>query len=175
MDQLACVYGKTNQAMFISCETEELEYAEFDLTGYQFVLINSNVEHKLDESSYNDRHMEYMESISIIDRIFGHRVFMNIEMGTFEANRSSFDEVLFNGAKHLITENQRVLQTKMALSVNSFDVVGRLLSALHASLKNDYEVTVAETDFLVKQLTSRSGVLGARQMGGGFGGCVIAL
>jgi galactokinase len=96
-------------------------------------------------------------------------------LGALKKDRKLFTEVQWKRACHVISENIRVRETAEAFRFYNFNTVGKLLAESHESLKEDYEVTCKEVDFLVEKALSVSGVYGARMTGGGFGGCIIVL
>jgi len=173
MDQLACLHGKTNQAMLINCSNFDMVFVEMYLKGYAFVLIVSKVEHQLNETAYNERYIEYASTKSQLEKIYGKEFdFKTLNVGELELIRHLLTEIQFKRARHIVQENTRVIQFYKYIHSNP-ESAGKLLTQSHESLKNDYNVTVEETDLLVSELDRNENVLGARQMGGGFGGCVI--
>jgi galactokinase len=175
MDQMACLFGRTNHAILIDCGTFDMKYSEMHLSGYQFVLIDSKVEHQLDESGYNDRHQEFVSSQKRLKELFGDQAdFKNVRLDQLEEKARFMTTTQYKRARHIISENQRTQSFFSSVGLG-MENAGKLMTASHKSLKNDYEVTVAQTDWLVDQLTQCETIYGARQMGGGFGGCVITL
>ncbi|MEM9896921.1 MAG: galactokinase, partial [Bacteroidota bacterium] len=176
MDQFACLFGLTNHVLLLNCRDFTYEESEVAITGFRFLLINSNVKHTLGDSDYNTRKDESGEALRLLKT-------WNPEVGTYQdVTRQMIDECqpkmdaeLWKRAFHIVTENQRVFLMKDALKKKDQDKVGSLLTEGHTSLKENYKVTCEETDFLVDELVSKERVLGARQVGGGFGGCVLAL
>lgn len=176
MDQFACLFGLTNHALTLNCLTLEYQVALFDMEGYRFVLFNSNVPHDLQESAYNARRMESQQAIDYIkaneDDVASYQ---DVDMKKLEKYEGQMNSVAYRRARHIVTENQRVHQISRALSARSFEEAGQLLTASHQSEKNDYEITCAQTDFLVDEFIKEEQVMGARQVGGGFGGCILGI
>lgn len=175
MDQLACLYGKSNQAMLIDCSSFDIRYTRLHIQGYHFVLIDSKVEHQLNESGYNDRHEEFIAAREELKKHFGEKAnFRSVSLLELSSVRDNMPDVLFRRARHIISENRRTELFHEYIR-NKVEDAGKLLTASHESIRDDFEITVPQTDFIVEELLKNDLVLGARQMGGGFGGCVIAL
>ena len=174
MDQFACLFGRTNHVLLLDCETLEFEESETDISGYQFFLINSNVQHELNESEYNARRIESTEALSILK---GHNSAINtFKDVSLELIRSlESNEVWWKRAFHIVSENLRVQAVNRALKEKNMLEVGQLISQGHKSQKEYYEITCPETDFLAENLQEEQIVLGARQVGGGFGGCILGI
>ena len=176
MDQFACVFGKEKNALLLNCLTLEYEEVPIELGDFQFVLINSNVPHDLYDSPYNERRSESEGAIvrikkeeSVIES------YQDLTIDILNEYKVDIGDVAYRRAKHIIFENDRLHQFVEALSRGDRHNAGRLLSESHFSAKVDYEITCIQTDFLVEGLNKMEAVLGARQVGGGFGGCILAL
>lgn len=174
MDQFASMMGKKGMVMLLDCRSLDFSYFPFYLGDYQLVLLNTNVSHSLASSEYNTRRSECEEGVKIIqahlDNITNLR---DVELNWLLKNKSLFPEKLYSRCLHVVSENQRVLDTTGALKSGDFNRVGELIYASHYSLQHDYDVSCAELDFLVDIHKNNSQVLGSRMMGGGFGGCTI--
>lgn len=172
MDQFAVANGKRNQAIQLNCDTLKFNYSPINLGDYSLLVINSNKPRALAESAYNQRLEECKEALSIIQK---HR---SIEQ-LVEANESDLQllesEVLKQRVKHAYTEHIRVIETAEALEEQDLNRFGQLLNASHQSLKNDFEVSCLELDFIVENVQKNQHCLGARMTGAGFGGCCIAV
>lgn len=176
MDQFACMFGLTNHVLLLDCKTYEYEESEVDISGFRFLLVNSNVKHSLGDSDYNKRKEESFEALEKIKSSHsGVNSYQDVTTFILENIANELDTTIWKRAFHVVTENERVFLMKDALKSKDHTKVGELLTSGHASLKDYYEVTCDETDFLVDQLNSQDNVFGARQVGGGFGGCVLAL
>ncbi|MCD6449675.1 MAG: galactokinase [Thermotogaceae bacterium] len=167
MDQFTSAFGKEDHAIFLDTMTLNYEYVPLKLEGYEINLVDSNVKHELSSSEYNKRRQECEEVL----RLLGKRSFREVKVD--ELNKLS--TVLRKRAKHVLEENKRVLKSVEALKEGDFETLGKLLFDSHESLRNLYEVSCEETDFIVDFLREKSGILGARMVGGGFGGGVIVL
>lgn len=178
MDMYASLMGRGNQALLLDCRSLETEYFPVSLPDYTFLLCDSGVKHQLVDSEYNTRRRECEEGVEMLKKSFPEKEIQSLrdvglEMIFSEKNR--LREVVFQRCKFVIEENERVLSACKALKNNDLSLFGKLLYQSHEGLQQAYEVTCPETDFLVEQTFSDSSVLGARQMGGGFGGCTLNL
>lgn len=173
MDQFAVLFGEKNTVLSLNCNTLQFDKHSIALGDFQFVLCNSMVQHQLSDSAYNDRVAESAEIIEVINSSRDKQLKSLIEMEMEDLECLEKTNLQKRG-KHFLSENQRVQNIILALQNKDFQTVGDLLSAGHASLRQDYEVTCEETNDLVAWFMEH-GALGARQMGGGFGGCVLAL
>lgn len=177
MDQASVALGKENMAMCLDCETLEVDYVPINLEGYSLLIMNSCKNRNLTESAYNQRRMETETALSQLRESLDIRSICDLRTGQLEEVLALLDddELLKRRARHVITENDRVLRAAEALKQGDLTVFGSLLNESHHSLRYDYEVTGEELDTLVGLAQKQKGVLGARMMGGGFGGCGLAL
>lgn len=174
MDQFASVMGKKNQVMLLDCQSLEFEYYPFDLGDYQLLLLNTNVSHTLASSEYNTRRAECEEGVSNLQKHFPQvNSLRDATMEMLTQVKNEMREVVFRRCRHIILENQRVLDATKALLNKDFKKLGKLMYESHNSLQYDYEVSCDELDFLAQFTKKRPYVLGSRMMGGGFGGCTI--
>jgi len=171
MDQYASMFGKQNKALFLDCRTLESKEYELRLGNYQLLLINTNVKHSLNESAYNNRR-ETCERVATMLGVKALRDANETELSNLK-NQLYGEE--YQQALYVIQENERVQKAANAIEENNLQALGNLLFASHAGLKNQYQVSCSELDFLVDLAKADTAVLGARMMGGGFGGCTINL
>ncbi|MFA7075865.1 MAG: galactokinase, partial [Candidatus Izemoplasmatales bacterium] len=175
MDQFAIVYGMKNNAIYLNTKTMDYEFVPLVLNDCYFILINSSTSRSLKESKYNIRQAETQEVLNLLKNHYQISCLSEIKMDRLEeALLLINDEVLKNRLKHVVTENNRVDLAKRALKNNDMKELGRVLTEAHYSLKNDYEVSTPTLDELV-QISLESGALGARMIGGGFGGSTLNL
>jgi len=167
MDQFTAVFAKKDHAILLDTMTMDYEYVPLNLNNHEFVLIDSNVKHELASSEYNKRRMECETILKTLKK----RSFRDLT----EKDIASLDPTLRKRAKHVLSENERVLKMVSALKDNRPMLAGCYLYESHASLRDLYEVSCDEVDFIVGYLKGRAGILGARIVGGGFGGSVLAL
>ena len=175
MDQFAIMFSKENRAIYLDTFDLTYDYVNLDFKDYELVIINSNTTRKLADSKYNERQAETKEILAILNEN------MKVDhLGELEENELStyldfiVDETLRKRLKHIITENARVKHAKIALELNNLYHLGDLLNASHKSLKDDYEVSTEILDDLV-DIGIKSGALGSRMVGGGFGGSTLNL
>jgi galactokinase len=173
MDQFSIANGKKENAMLLNCETLEFRYVPFKLEGFTLVIINSNVRRELAASKYNERRKECDEVMEILRR---HKEIINLVSADLsDVIKYVKDEKLQRRARHVITENKRVLEAVEMMNNGDIPGFGKLLNESHESLKNDYEVTGFNLDTIAGEALKIEGCIGARMTGAGFGGCAIAL
>ncbi|WP_083699822.1 galactokinase [Shewanella sp. UCD-KL12] len=171
MDQLISALGQDNRAMLLDCRDLSYRYAALP-DDVVMVIINSNVQRDLVESEYNLRRQQCDEAAEFFDR----PSLRDVSVERLCAVEGQLESTLYRRARHVISENARTERTFDALKSADFQRLSQLMSASHASLRDDFEVTTPEIDFLVAVLAERLGCEGGvRMTGGGFGGCVIAL
>lgn len=176
MDQFASVFGKKNKVIKLDCNTLEYEYHNANFKKYSLLLLNSNVKHTHLTSGYNVRRQEVEKGLSIIKQHFPEvKTFRNCTATMVFELKEQLGEILFKRCYFVVNEIQRVQDAVGALEQSDFDKLGKLMSATHEGLSKEYEVSCDEIDFLVNAVQNEKSVLGARMMGGGFGGCSINL
>ena len=169
MDQYASMFGQNNSALLLDCRTVESVPYKIDFKDHELMLINTNVKHSLSGSAYNDRR-SVCEAISKMLNIKSLR----------DATKDDLIEIKdkvtaenYQKALYVIQENERVLLASRAVQEGDLKALGNLLYQSHNGLQTQYKVSCVELDFLVAQAKHDKHVLGARMMGGGFGGCTI--
>lgn len=173
LDQGVSGYGKADSLVFIDCLTEE--FSNFPLPHKcRFWLFNSTKKHALVDGLYAERHAECMEAAKILSEGGKMRLLRHFTISDLEAAKSKMTQKVYNRAKHVIEENERVLKAKDLLLRGDITGVGKLLNASHESSKTLFENSCEELDFLVDTVSGIEGVYGARLTGGGFGGAVMA-
>jgi galactokinase len=177
MDMFASMMGRQNQVIRLDCKDWTYAYFPFDSSDYCFVLCNSMVKHQLVDSEYNTRRKECEHGVEIL-RQFDSAIesLRDVTVDFLEQHKASLGKHLYKRCKYVIDEINRVEEVCKALQMNDLERVGALMCATHEGLKNEYEVSCTELDFLVERAkTFPEAVLGARMMGGGFGGCTLNL
>lgn len=176
MDQFIAVLAEPSTALFLDCETLDFEYVPLRLNKENLVFLtyDTRVPRQLVSSKYNERRLEAQEARNFLEKR-GFPSIKAISLDQLESLQKEMNPVLFRRAKHIVTENQRVLMARIALEKDNFLTLGELLLASHSSLKIDYEVSCPELDSFIDTATTVSGCLGARLVGAGFGGSAIAL
>jgi galactokinase len=166
LDQLASLYGRSGQAVRIDFATLDLEPVPLALGDWTLVTLDSGATHTHAGSGYNDRRRECREAC----RRLGVESLRDVSAPDLD----SLPEPLASRARHVLTENARVDAMVRALAAGDLEEAGALLDASHASLRDDYEASVPEVERTVERLKD-AGAAGARMVGGGFGGAVLAL
>ena len=167
MDQYTAVFGKRGFALLIDTKYGTHEYIPLNLNEYKFYIIDSNVKHKLASGEYNKRRKQASAALKTI----GEKSYREVTEKDLERIE---DDSLRKRALHIVKEIERVKEASELLKKGDVASLGRLLYETHESLSKFYEVSCKETDFIVDFL-KMSGVLGARMVGGGFGGGIIVL
>lgn len=172
MDQSASLLGKVDHAVFLDCQSLVVENVElgFAAAGLELVIIDTRVAHRLNDGGYASRRAA-CEAASEAFKVPSLR---HLNAETLEAGRELVDEVTYRRARHVVTENDRVLGFVAALKLGDFARCGELMVQSHASMRDDFEISVDELDTAV-ETSMRHGAVGARMTGGGFGGAAIAL
>jgi galactokinase len=174
MDMFAIGMGKQDHAIFLNCGTLEYKNVPLVLSGFELIIANTNKPRDLPGSKYNERVEECRKAVEELS--LTHPVSNLGEIGFMEffkiQDRIS-DEVIRRRARHVISENQRVLNAVPVLLKGDILQFGALLNASHESLRDNYEVTGPELDALVEEAQRINGCVGARMTGAGFGGCTV--
>ncbi|HHW19456.1 MAG TPA: galactokinase [Firmicutes bacterium] len=172
MDQFSVAMGKKDKAILLDCASLEWSYVPADLGEYSLVIMDTRKQRNLGESGYNRRREECRQALEIIRK---HKDIAYL----CQANPADLDciqdEVLFRRARHVVSENQRVLEAARRLEAGQLEGFGALMVESHESLRRDFEVTGPELDAMVDAALGFPACAGARMTGAGFGGCAIAL
>lgn len=171
MDQMISAEGLENHALLLDCRSLETQAVSMP-KDMAVVIINSNKKRGLVDSEYNTRRQQCEEAA----RIFGVKALRDVTIDEFNQKVSQLDEMVAKRARHVITENDRTLEAAQVLRTNDMKRMGELMAQSHASMRDDFEITVNEIDLLVdmvKEVIGEQG--GVRMTGGGFGGCIVAL
>lgn len=171
MDQYASMFGVKNSALLLDCRTVESQTYKIDFKDYKLMLINTNVKHDLSESAYNDRR-EVCEKVS---KLIGVRALRDASKKDLDQIKTDITDEEYQKTLYVIYENNRVKQFAKAILEDDINNLGELLYQSHKGLSENYKVSCEELDFLVENTKGNPNVLGARMMGGGFGGCTINL
>ncbi|MEL6655224.1 MAG: galactokinase [Bacteroidota bacterium] len=176
MDQFASMMGREGQVVQLDCGDRSFQYVPIDTGDYRLLLLNTGVSHNLAESAYNQRREECATGLALLQkRIPNAKSLSELTSIQVQAHASDLPKAVYQRCWHVTTENERVSAAIKAIQENDLAQLGALLFASHSSLRDDYAVSCQELDFLVEQAQMCPGVLGARMMGGGFGGCTINL
>ena len=174
MDQFASVFGKEDHVIKLDCQSLAYEYVPLKLKGYKLLLLNTNVKHSLASTEYNTRRAECAEGVEMINA-GGENVasLRDVTMQMLEKYVKPQNETVYRRCKYVVEENQRLLAACEALQNGDLKTLGQKMYGSHDGLSKEYEVSCRELDFLVDAVRANADVLGARMMGGGFGGCTI--
>jgi galactokinase len=175
MDQFTVVRAQQNHALFLDCQSMEYTQVPYP-KNVQLIVCDTGIRRELTQSGYNGRHHECKEAVSIIANEYpGIRSLRGISWSQFQKIDGKFPANLRKRTRHVISENQRVLQSVKAMQANDLASLGELMTESHISLRDDYEVSCPELDAFVDIAISLDGVYGARMTGAGFGGSAICL
>lgn len=175
MDQYAVACAEYGHALLLDCRS--MEAAQVQLPDeLALVLTDSGVRHKLVDGNYNERAAECEQAVSILAGTDASIVSLrDADEDLLTQCKDALGDKLYRRCRHVVTENQRVSHIVDALGAGDLEQVGRLLSASHLSLSQDYEVSRLQVDQVVAAANTVAGVLGSRMVGGGFGGCVLSV
>jgi galactokinase len=174
MDQFAIMLSQPEHVLVLDCQSKTYRHIYAGLPDCRWILINTKVKHELIDSDYNQRAAECQQAVQIIKNT--HPDVQSLRNVTGDMLKSiPLPEILYRRVLFVLEENDRVHQMVLALQEKQPDLAGNLLQASHQGLRDQYEVSCEELDFLADYANQFQGVYGARMMGGGFGGCVIAL
>jgi galactokinase len=174
MDQTASLFGDADSAVFLDCRSLEAEAVRlgFAEAGLEVLIVNTHVSHDHATGGYASRRAACARAAEVL----GVRALRDASLADLQAalEDGRLDEETFRRARHVVTENARVLDTVATLQDVGATAIGSLLDASHASMRDDFEISVPEIDTAVEAMRS-AGALGARLTGGGFGGSAIGL
>jgi galactokinase len=171
MDQLISALGKAGQVMLLDCRDLSYQYARLP-AELSLLIINSNVKRGLVDSAYNERRAQCEAAAKYFDKAS----LRDVSLDELEKARDAIECILYKRARHVITENMRTINMFASLAEKDLANISLLMAQSHQSLKDDFDVTTPETDFLVEIIANELGSNGGvRMTGGGFGGCLVAL
>ena len=172
MDQSASLLGERDHAVFLDCKSLEAQSIElgFDDEGLELLIIDTRVAHRLNDGGYATRRAACELGASQM----GATSLREVSADQLDKAKEIMDDVTFRRVRHIVTENERVLETVEELRTKGPKSIGALLNASHVSMRDDFEISIDELDTAV-DVAIRHGAVGARMTGGGFGGAAIAL
>jgi galactokinase len=175
MDPYASRNGKADNALLLDCRSQTHDLVPLP-GGLAIGVCDTGVRRALAGSAYNDRRRSCEEAVALLrPHIGGLRSLRDVDASWLTDLKLFLPETLYRRAHHVVTENQRTLEAAGALQAGDMARMGVLVRASHVSLRDDYEVSCKELDAMAEAANEAPGCYGARMMGGGFGGCVIAL
>ena len=176
MDQYTIIHGQKNHLLYLNCDELNHEEIKTDMPDFKWVLFNTNVKHELQNSAYQDRVQETQTALKIIHSVQPQvKSLAQVSMKILEALKGQFSTKIYNRVLYVVQEQKRVEEAVLAICAGNWSELGELLYDTHNGLKNLYEVSCQELDYLVELTQRIKEVYGARMMGGGFGGCSLNL
>lgn len=174
MDQFASMFGKAGHVIRLDCRSLEYEYVPFDMKGIKIVLLDTNVKHSLASSAYNERRTQSEAGVAMIQQhIPGVKSLRDATIKMLDDY--VMNPIVYQRCKYVVEEIERLQHACADLKNGDMNAFGKKMYATHDGLSKLYEVSCAELDCLVDAVRIHPSVLGARMMGGGFGGCTINL
>lgn len=172
MDQSASLLGERDHAVFLDCKSLEAKAVElgFDAENLELMIIDTRVAHRLVDGGYATRRA----ACELGAEIMGVTSLRELSVADLPKAKELMDDVTFRRVRHIVTENDRVVETVNQLQTAGPRAIGELLNASHVSMRDDFEISIDELDTAV-DVANRHGAVGARMTGGGFGGAAIAL
>ncbi|MCK8520724.1 galactokinase [Aquimarina sp. D1M17] len=174
MDQYASVFGEKDKVLFLDCKSLEYELIPMNLNDYKILILNTNVEHNLSTSNYNQRREQCEQGVKIIKQKYPKvNSLRDVDLKTLKNVKNDLPELIYQRCLYIIQENERVQNAAQFLAKDDLNNFGKLLYECHEGLRYQYEISCAELDYLVDFSKDKEYVLGSRMMGGGFGGCTV--
>ena len=177
MDQFTILNAKKNTAILLDCEKLDSKFIKLEFKEYKLLLLDTNVKHNLADTEYNQRVSECKEALQKINELCkkNYSNLSQVDKIDLSSSKEKLGKTLYKRASYVFNENQRVIDSVEFLEKNKLKEFGQLMYKSHFGLKNDYEVSCKELDFLVEYTIKYNEILGSRMMGGGFGGCTLNL
>ena len=180
MDQFISAMGREDAALLIDCRTLASRAVPLRLKerGLAIVITHSGVKRGLVDSAYNDRRKECEEAVAILAKKLKRpemKALRDVTLAELKKQEKALGEVVFKRARHVVSENERVLEAVEALGRGDLKAMGKLMYESHDSLRDDFEVSCPELDTFVRLAKGFKDTIGARMTGAGFGGCTVAL
>ncbi|WP_158974067.1 galactokinase [Cellulophaga sp. L1A9] len=176
MDQYASVMSKSGYVIKLDCRSLASEYIPLNLGDHKLLLLNTNISHSLADSEYNTRLQECLTGVNAVKGLYPYVASLrDVDHKMLTAVKETITATIFNRCNYIIEENDRVLKASEALTKGDLTSFGLLMYGSHEGLQHKYEVSCPELDFMVEYSRTKDFILGARMMGGGFGGCTINL
>lgn len=174
MDQFASIFGRKDHVIKLDCQSLDYEYVPLKLEGYKILLLNTNVKHSLGSSEYNTRRAQCEQGVAWVKE---HHPEVNslrdVSMEMLHQHVEPRDQLIYRRCKYVVEEKERLLTGCEDLKKGDLKSLGKKMFRTHDGLSKEYEVSCKELDFLVEAVRDNPDVIGARMMGGGFGGCTI--
>jgi galactokinase len=176
MDQFTAVFANAGNAMLLDCRSLEIESVPVEFDATEIVVIDTKVKHDLASSAYNTRREECETGVRLLaEHIEGLTSLRDVTEADLKTYGERLPENIHRRCRHVVLENARTVEAAGEFRDRAFERAGKLMTASHVSLRDDYEVSCAELDHLVDTALAVDGVYGSRMTGGGFGGCTVNL
>jgi len=176
MDMTIVIGGRAGHAMLLDCRDLSKQFVPLDARELRVVIVNSMVRHELSSGEYSVRRKQCEEGVAYFRKQNqAIRALRDVTMSMVEDAKGNLGDVVWRRCRHVVSENARTQEAARMLGRKEYEKVGELMVASHQSLRDDYEVSAVELDFLSSEAMKVKGVYGARMTGGGFGGCIVAL
>ncbi len=176
MDQTIVISGRLGHVMLLDCRDLSKQFVALDSNELRVVIINSMVKHELSAGEYGKRRRECEEGVAYFRKINpAIKALRDVSLSMVDDAKGHLSDVVWRRCRHVVSENARTQEAARMLGRKEYEKVGELMALSHISLRDDYEVSAPELDFLVDEAIRIKGVYGARMTGGGFGGCIVAL
>jgi galactokinase len=174
MDQFASMMGKKGHVIVLDCRSMEYHYSPINLPGHDIVLCDTKVKHSLVDSEYNSRRSECERGVALLSKHYPDvKSLRDVTEEMILKHKSELTGKIYDRCLYVVQEIRRVQEASADLKANRLDAFGQKMFATHDGLSKLYEVSCEELDFLVVKAREFGSVVGARMMGGGFGGCTI--
>jgi galactokinase len=175
MDQFISAHGVAGHALMLDCRN--LEATSLPIPAdLRLLVCDTGVKHQHAAGEYNARRRQCEEGVRLLASVIPEiQSLRDVSVAELEKHKCVLTELIYKRCRHVVTENERVLQMADALAQGNLRSVGELMAESHLSLRDDYEVSCAELDIMVEIAARLPGVIGARMTGGGFGGCTVNL
>jgi len=175
MDQTIVTSGKIGHAMLLDCRDYSKQFVPINPADLTIVIVNSMVKHELSGGEYAERRHQCEEAVEFFQKSSPKiKALRDVTMEQVTQARTGLSDIVFRRARHVVGENDRCLRFAEHLKTQQYEQAGQLMVASHNSLRDDYEVSTPELDYLVEQAMKIKGVYGSRLTGGGFGGCTVS-
>ena len=175
MDQFVSCFGRASHALLLDCRSLKFELVKLP-PGIQLVICNTMVKHELGTSEYNVRRAQCEEGVRRLRTALpGIHALRDVTLTQLEEHHQLLTPQVYARCRHVVTENARVMSAVRALEHGDMRALGTLMRGSHHSLRDDYEVSCPELDFMTEIALNQRGVIAARMTGGGFGGCTVNL
>ena len=176
MDQFASMFGRRNHVIRLDCQSLDYAYVPFDTAGIKIVLLDTHVKHSLASSEYNTRRQQCEAGVRLIQAHHPEvKSLRDVSMDMLKAYVAPVDPLVNQRCEYVVEEIARLLAATEDLERGDMTAFGQKMFATHDGLSRKYAVSCPELDYLVEQVKDDPAVIGARMMGGGFGGCTINL